>query len=251
MTDYREEMMAHFGSMVAQTTHSFSPSEYPVAAARFRRLYSRHLPSDKSAKILDVGCGDGHFLHFLIKEGFQHVEGVDTSEDRLALCRRYVTPHVHQCDAQDWLMAHLGQFDVIACNHLIEHLVDEQLFPLMEAFAKALAPNGRIILSTPNATSPWASYNLYSDLTHRRLFTAESLTQLLALFGFKADYFPDGSIAYDFPSFLRACAAKARELFLKLAFRVDVGGIRRGPDVPLIVSRNIIAVARRHTPIQP
>src|SRR5881275_863815 len=46
-----------------------------------------------------------------------------------------------------------GQFDLITCMEVVEHVADPGAF--VEALAKRLAPNGLLVMSTPNATG-WA-----------------------------------------------------------------------------------------------
>ncbi|MBK7932397.1 MAG: class I SAM-dependent methyltransferase [Acidobacteria bacterium] len=51
-----------------------------IAAARFDDLavnYSDLLPGDRSARILDIGCGSGRFLEYLSGLGFAQLTGVD------------------------------------------------------------------------------------------------------------------------------------------------------------------------------
>ena len=63
--------------------------------------------------ILDVGCGDGEFLEFLIKEGRKEVYGVDISEVAIELAkerlRRYMPDEVNErIKVGD--MIHLSQY---------------------------------------------------------------------------------------------------------------------------------------------
>jgi SAM-dependent methyltransferase len=44
--------------------------------------------------ILDVGCGDGEFLEFLMKKGWKDVHGIDISETAVRLTRERLLPHM-------------------------------------------------------------------------------------------------------------------------------------------------------------
>jgi 2-polyprenyl-3-methyl-5-hydroxy-6-metoxy-1,4-benzoquinol methylase len=245
MTDYISELLEDYGKKVARATQQFSPEEYPRTARKLDWAFRKHLPASRNARILDVGCGAGHFLYYLVKKGYVNAEGVDSSEDRLALCRHYVTRSVHKTDAIPWLASHRGVFDVVVSNHVIEHIRDEFLHGFLRALTEAVAPGGTLILTTPNACTPWAGYNRFGDLTHCRLFSANSLAQLLAMLDWEAEFFPDGPAPYDAVSAVRWILWKAREAALKASFFIDVGGMRGNQTTPLIVSHNLLAVCRR------
>jgi 2-polyprenyl-3-methyl-5-hydroxy-6-metoxy-1,4-benzoquinol methylase len=51
---------------------------------RFQSL----LPSDKSAKILDVPCGEGNILYFLKELGYSDVHGFDLDECRVEVAQQ-------------------------------------------------------------------------------------------------------------------------------------------------------------------
>ncbi|MGQ0644931.1 MAG: class I SAM-dependent methyltransferase [Elusimicrobiota bacterium] len=245
MTNPSPGFMEDYGEKVSGVTQAFSPEEYPRTAKKFHWYFEEHLPRGKSARILDVGCGAGHFLYYLMQEGYTNIEGLDLSEASLALCRRHVWPNVHRADAAEWLKDKKGAYDAVVCNHVIEHLEDKNLFPFLESLAEAVASGGRLLLTTPNACTPWAGYNRFGDLTHVRLFTANSLAQLLASFGLEARFYSEGPAPYDFMSASRWLLWKAHEAALKLSFAVDLGGVRGNQTTPLIVSQNLLAVCAK------
>jgi 2-polyprenyl-3-methyl-5-hydroxy-6-metoxy-1,4-benzoquinol methylase len=245
MSDAHHQLIQNYGKQIMQTTHHFSPNEFKRMAKRYAKIFNRHLPTNKAARIVDIGCGDGHFLYYLKSEGYQAIEGVDASDDRLALCRQYVTPNVHCADVIPWLEAHRGQFDVVSCHHVIEHFPGDSVYGFVERLVGAVKPGGQLILTTPNACTPWAGYNLYHDLTHCRLFTSDSLTQMLSLYGLTPAIYPDASVPFDTPSTLRWLAWKVREAWLKLSYRIDIGGTRGNQTTPLIVSPNLLAIGRK------
>jgi 2-polyprenyl-3-methyl-5-hydroxy-6-metoxy-1,4-benzoquinol methylase len=248
MQTFREKLIEDYGKTIIQSTQFFNPREYERSAKRYAKIYSNLLPRDKTSRIGDVGCGDGHFLFYLKKCGYHNIEGVDASKDRIALCRQYVVPDVWSEDAITWLKERSGVFDLLSCHHVIEHIPDDGLKEFLNALLNALKPDGTLILTTPNACTPWAGYNHYHDLTHVRLFTADSITQLMASIGLSCECYPEGAVSFDLPSSMRTLVWKIREYFLKLDYRIQIGGTRGNQKTPLIVSPNLIAVAKRLLP---
>ena len=70
---------AQFGPM-----HDLSDAGYALHDRIYRAAFGPHLPADRDAKILDLGCGCGYFLHFLRTEGYTNVLGIDSSADQLS-----------------------------------------------------------------------------------------------------------------------------------------------------------------------
>jgi SAM-dependent methyltransferase len=96
-----------------------------------------------NVSVLDYGCGDGRFLQSLHEEGLKKLIGYEphTRGDGVYKDFEFVTD----------LSVLLGRgetFDIIRMNHVIEHLphVDET----MKTLAGLLAPNGKILVQTPN-----------------------------------------------------------------------------------------------------
>ena len=109
---------------------------------------SRRPLEGKSA--LDVGCGGGLLAEPLARLGAE-VTGVDASPEVIAVAREHAAG---MGLAIDYRVADLleleGQFDLITCMEVIEHVADPAAF--VQALAKRLAAGGLLILSTPNAT---------------------------------------------------------------------------------------------------
>jgi SAM-dependent methyltransferase len=47
--------------------------DYELTSKGFAEWYYDCLPADKSARILDIGCGDGKFLFFLYNKGYNKI----------------------------------------------------------------------------------------------------------------------------------------------------------------------------------
>jgi len=99
----------------------------------------------KKALLLDIGTGNGGISHFLSQE-FE-VISVDI-EDQRSLKKGYaflitneLLPFSDEC------------FDVVVSNHVIEHVVKQELH--ISEIARVLKPGGIAYLATPNRLWPW------------------------------------------------------------------------------------------------
>jgi 2-polyprenyl-6-hydroxyphenyl methylase/3-demethylubiquinone-9 3-methyltransferase len=99
---------------------------------------------------LDVGCGAGLLAEPLARLGAA-VSGLDASADLIAVAQEHAQATGLEIDYRAGELAELeGKFDLITCMEVIEHVADPAAFT--KALAKRLAPNGLLIMSTPNAT---------------------------------------------------------------------------------------------------
>ena len=100
---------------------------------------------------LDVGCGAGLLTEPLTRLGAA-VMGVDASEELIAVARDHAAGQGLSIDYRAGELAQLeSQFDLVTCMEVIEHVADPAAF--VKALAKRLAPDGLLIMSTPNATA--------------------------------------------------------------------------------------------------
>lgn len=103
-------------------------------------------------KIVDIGCGGGILTESLAKAG-AHVTGIDLSHSALEAARIHSKEHnlnIHyDCiSAEDFAENHPGQFDVVTCMEMLEHVPDPS--SILRACHKLLKPNGKLFLSTIN-----------------------------------------------------------------------------------------------------
>jgi 2-polyprenyl-6-hydroxyphenyl methylase/3-demethylubiquinone-9 3-methyltransferase len=130
----------------------------PVRLKYVRDMIDQHWQCDEHVRrplegrsALDVGCGAGLLCEPLARLGAT-VTGIDAAPEVIAVARDHA---VAQGLAIDYRAADVldleGQFDLITCMEVIEHVADPAAF--VTALSKRLAPDGLLILSTPNQTS--------------------------------------------------------------------------------------------------
>jgi len=184
--DYRKRLYERYIS-----THLGRGSRYALQTNHrllekyYRSNYLGHLPKDKNARILDVGCGMGQFLDFLHANGYKNHLGIDVSSEAVEHCLACNLTAEKQ-EAQTHLSSHPGTYDAIVLNDVVEHLTKPELFDLIGACHEALRPDGVIMIKTVNAANPLlGAHSLAIDLTHELALCEESLIQLLNVFAFR------------------------------------------------------------------
>jgi SAM-dependent methyltransferase len=92
-----------------------------INSARIDHLAALDLDIE-GARVLDVGCGVGHFSRFYVERGCT-VVGVDGRPGNIEeMRRRYPDIEAHVLDVEKDPLDALGQFDVVHCYGLLYHL---------------------------------------------------------------------------------------------------------------------------------
>lgn len=135
-------------------------------------------------RFLDVGCGDGRFLRAMAALGLSHEDifGVEIDQHSIEELQKegfsVVAGRIEDCD-------HLppGEFDLITCFHVIEHVAEPDV--LLGKLSGLLRVNGVLAIETPNIDSVdarifkesyWGGYHfprhwhLFRESTLRRIF---------------------------------------------------------------------------------
>lgn len=105
-------------------------------------------------RILDVGCGHGHFLHFAQQSGWDAV-GLDYPSQALAYASSHYGLSTLAGDASSVLSEndeHQAAYDLVTAWHCLEHATDP--LAMMRALAAFLQPEGNLWVAVPNAVCP-------------------------------------------------------------------------------------------------
>jgi 2-polyprenyl-6-hydroxyphenyl methylase/3-demethylubiquinone-9 3-methyltransferase len=130
----------------------------PVRLKYVRDRIDQHWQADecsrtplKGKSALDVGCGGGLLAEPLARLGAS-VTGIDASPEVIAVAREHMAAMDLHIDYLAGDVQELdGQFDLITAMEVVEHVADPG--PFVQALARRLAPDGLLIMSTPNATA--------------------------------------------------------------------------------------------------
>jgi 2-polyprenyl-3-methyl-5-hydroxy-6-metoxy-1,4-benzoquinol methylase len=139
---------------------------------------------DKNSKIYDMGCGSGSLIASLKENGFNHVLGIDLSQEQVQTAHTMGVNEVQFGDAIEHLKHNTQLYDVIVGTDIIEHFTKNELVELLQLIQKNLKPNGKAIFRTPNLDAPFASVFANGDFTHENYMNASSAQQVMMACGF-------------------------------------------------------------------
>jgi 2-polyprenyl-3-methyl-5-hydroxy-6-metoxy-1,4-benzoquinol methylase len=185
LSQFKDVLYARYVQTIFKDAKPSTLERFEDYARYYKKTLSPFLPENREAHILDIGCGFGHLLYFLKKQGYMNHFGIDIGEEQIEICRQLVTANVETAsDVPVYLSGQPEKYETVFLFDVLEHIDDEDIFPLLDAIRTSLHAGGRLIISVPNAACFPNLITLYGDLTHRRLFTELSLKQLLLASGF-------------------------------------------------------------------
>ena len=154
-------------------------------------VLASHIPA--GARVLDLGCGSGAIGRYLAQRdgaGTTVIDGLTISADEA----RLAAPHYRRVEVADLDNARLSDlfpaqgYDAIVCADVLEHI--RQSPRVLAECRQLLAPEGRLLLSIPNAGYAGLVAELMAgefryrqegllDETHVRFFTRRTLMRFL------------------------------------------------------------------------
>lgn len=146
-------------------------------------------------RILDLGCGDGHFSLY-IHEKFKEIYGAEIAGEAVHIAQRRGI-FLSLVDINELLPYKDDVFDAVSCLDVIEHLFDP--VSVLKEIYRILQPNGQLVLTTPNlryfrnlhklifkGEFPHTSSDTFVwGGGHLHYFTRKDLSALLKMVGFK------------------------------------------------------------------
>jgi cyclopropane fatty-acyl-phospholipid synthase-like methyltransferase len=205
-----------------------------------KHYYARHVPSNKDAHILDIGCGDGGFVYCLQQMGYTNVSGVDFSAEQVAKGRSMGIANLCCADITEFLTESTVRYDAIIAKDVIEHFTKDEVFELLALISKNLKDGGRFIMQVPNGQGLFYTSVFYGDYTHEMAYTESSVNQIIRNTGFKSSTcYPTGPIPYNVPATVRFIFWRLKVAQLRFWKMIETG--KWGG----IFTQNIIAVIEK------
>ena len=193
---------------------------------------------NRSAKVMDIGCGDGFFLNLLAGMGFEDIQGIDPGRPMVERCRK----KGFSVDRKSiGVLTGAEQFDLILLIEVLEHL--EEPFAAIRKIHSLLIQGGKLILTVPVCDSFLKRYHRFRygtdkltqvvdwDNTHRHAFSAPAIRKLLDSGGFTVEKCLHVSNPY--PWIGRYGGKQLSEFFQRL----DLGG--RFGDILVILASSL------------
>ncbi len=239
--DYRQRI---YESYLRSSPHYFQRMTSPEIYEAFRRFYrvnySSWLPTDRQSRVIDVGCGAGHCLYFLQKEGFDNAEGLDTSPEMINQCQLQDLRNITLGHWREFLRARPHTYGVVIANDFLEHLTKEEILEFLDMVLIALQPKGRLILKVPNAYTIFGSRDAYIDFTHQLSFTPQSMLQVLTA----VEFSPIRILPVQTP--IQSIKGALRQALWEIAFLPIIRAwsfMSDGERQPAVYTVNLLAVA--------
>ncbi|MCX5694886.1 MAG: class I SAM-dependent methyltransferase [Candidatus Omnitrophica bacterium] len=145
--------------------------------------------------VLDFGCGPGFLIQHLLEQKVI-CYGVDSSPELVELVNQRFQGY------QRWMGATVAfsqslpypdsSFDLVTCVEVFEHLLDDNLHPMLFEIYRVLKPGGVAMFTTPNMENllvnqvfcPFCQTEFHNR-QHVRSFCVDSMHKLIQSVGFK------------------------------------------------------------------
>lgn len=135
-------------------------------------LQKKYFPKEVGC-VLDLGCGNGHFINN-VRANYR--EAVDISTESEKCVDKKVNLFIGDVSSKNY-----DQFDVVFSSNLFEHLEKPKLVETLNYIK--LRKEGRLILLLPNFNDCYKEF--YDEFTHVTPLTPRSMTEVLEQTGFK------------------------------------------------------------------
>lgn len=223
----KKVMTIHYGYFSKTNKRSFKNVFLKIITLPLKYRINPLLPHYKKfGKVLDVGCGTGHYL-FVLRELGWETYGIEMDEKSALWAKEKLALNVIAGKIEEMIFPS-NYFDVITLRHTLEHLYDPS--KVLKKIYQILKLNGLVMISIPNVDSWearifskwWWRWDIPRHLFH---FSSKTIIKLLNKEGFrstKIEYTPDVlGIICSLQDFLLNKFPQRRSLIMKF-FKPDM-----------------------------
>lgn len=140
----------------------------------------------KNAEILDIGCGDGRMIKYLIQKGYVNVSGVDRSVISQEI--NFSNPNIKIESAAvgpEWFCAHSKKYDLIIMRQMIYYVDRLEIESFLVEMKKIINTNGQVLIEIFNGNLITSNFVYIKDPFIKTLYNEYSLQRLFNSFGYK------------------------------------------------------------------
>lgn len=159
---------------------------YSSFSQYYKSNFLRHLPQDRSSRILVVSCGPGYFVKLLNDQGYHSVLGIDSDPEKISYAERKGL-NCKVAQAFPFLESVPEPFDTIVCEQELNHLTKEEMVDFLGLCRRSLQPGGSLVVYGLNGANPITGAEAFAqNFDHFNTLTEYSLGQVLEYCGFEA-----------------------------------------------------------------
>lgn len=132
---------------------------------RFKQFLNKSNFEYKRA--LDIGCGAGNYLNYLINRGF-NADGVDSSPTAVKITKELLDKRTGNIKVANMFKLRIGknEYDLIISIATIQHGRKKDIKKLINKIHSALVENGKVFITLPDLESSkrWHTFKKNKDL---------------------------------------------------------------------------------------
>lgn len=149
----------------------------------------------ENSKVLDIGCGYGHFLTYLKQKKSCDCTGLEFNDQAINTGRANGIT-MYKEFIQEHAVNNAEKYDVVCFFQVLEHISEIDSF--MAAAVKTLKKGGKLLICVPNNNPYYYSFDKYHTLNmpphHMSIWDKHSLTELSKIYQLKVDSFVEQNI---------------------------------------------------------
>jgi len=214
---------AEYQSLLKQARKSGRRSRMAFCERMFFQTFPHPLGT---GRLLEVGCGPGHFLRLASERGWK-VQGVEIARSAVEVARSFGLAVFHGSLEELLEKNPVPNFDAVVAFEVLEHVGDPMGF--LKLLGKAVRVKGVVAISVPNACDPFVFLDPRPEAqppVHLQFFTRKAIRKALEVAGLvpivvRTNFLPRPTMRKVFRSKIQRAAWKFPLAFLRILGLVE------------------------------